>query len=408
MRHKPVRPTPLSTRHHHLRAAMPLAFPLARAGSPGLDASSQNVPSDAANPLRQASSSAEQPPLRLRLERLRLERIQLERLQAKRRVAALRFDPSSAAKRPRKTQANFSQLQSAQPGIGFVPAYCTIPGPHSRQPVPPGLPVRASRPIRCLSQTPEPRKAQVQPRASFPQRTCAYTPRLPHLSLRDDNLNEVDTHFREIAALLMLALTAARADIIDRVAVSVGNRVITASGLDRQLRVAAFQDGVKPDFSPAVRRAAADRMVEQKLIQFELANSRYPVPGAAELTPAIEQFKKDHFPNEAAYQQALAQYGITEEDFKDLLLWQRTLLLFIEIRFEAGAAVTEPEIQDYFDKTVKPAAEAAHPGQPVDLEDYREQIEKTLAGQRADKQMDTWLQEARKRTDIVYHDEVFQ
>ena len=262
--------------------------------------------------------------------------------------------------------------------------------------------------MRRLSHTPERRKAQIQPSASFPQRTCAYTLRLPHLSLRDDNLKDVDTHFREIAALLLLSLAPARADIIDRVAVSVGNRVITASGLDRQLRVAAFQDGVKPDFSPAVRRAAAERMVEQKLIEFELANSRYPLPGVAELTPAIEQFKKDHFPNEAAYQQALAEYGITEEDFKDLLLWQRTLLLFIEIRFEAGATVTDQEIQDYFDKTVKPAAEVAHPGQPVDLEDYRDQIETTIAGQRADKQMDTWLHEARKRTEIVYHDEVFQ
>jgi hypothetical protein len=44
----------------------------------------------------------------------------------------------------------------------------------------------------------------------------------------------------------------------------------------------------------------------------------------------------------------------------------------------------------------------------VDLEDYRDQIETTLAGQRADKQMDTWLQEARKRLEIVYHDEVFR
>jgi peptidyl-prolyl cis-trans isomerase SurA len=217
----------------------------------------------------------------------------------------------------------------------------------------------------------------------------------------------VDTRLREIAALLALA-AAARPEIIDRVAVSVGNRVITASDLDRQIRVAAFQDGGKPDLSPAARRAAAERMVEQKLIQLELNSSRYPVPAAAELTPAIEQFKKDHFPDETAYRQALAQYGITGEDFRDLLLWQRTLLLFIEIRFEAGSQVTDQEIQDYFDKTVKPAAEAAHPGQPVDLEDYRDQVEQKLIGQRADRQMDIWLREARKRVEIVYHDEVFQ
>ena len=85
-----------------------------------------------------------------------------------------------------------------------------------------------------------------------------------------------------------------------------------------------------------------------------------------------------------------------------------TPALFVELRFEAGAQVTEPEIQEYFDKTVKPAAEAAHPGVPVGLEDYRDQIEQKITGQRADKQMDDWLKEARKRVEIVYHDEVFQ
>jgi peptidyl-prolyl cis-trans isomerase SurA len=213
--------------------------------------------------------------------------------------------------------------------------------------------------------------------------------------------------FRFLCCLLALDI-GLQAVIIDRVAASVGNRVITASGVDRQIRVTAFQDGVKPDFSPAARRATAERMVEQKLIERELSNSRYPLPDPAELLPAIDQFKKEHFKDEADYQRALAEYGITEQDFKDLLLWQRTLLLFIEVRFEAGAQIADQEIQDYFEKTVKPATQLAHPGQPVDIEDYRAQIEQTLAGKRADQQLDTWLKEARKRVEIVYHDEVFQ
>jgi hypothetical protein len=70
--------------------------------------------------------------------------------------------------------------------------------------------------------------------------------------------------------------------------------------------------------------------------------------------------------------------------------------------------VTGQDIQDYFDKVVKPAAEAAHPGQPIALEDYRDRIEQTLTGQRADREMDNWLKEARNRTEIVFHEEVFR
>jgi parvulin-like peptidyl-prolyl isomerase len=208
-----------------------------------------------------------------------------------------------------------------------------------------------------------------------------------------------------VAAALALA---ARGEIVDRIAASVGNRVITTSDLDRQLRVAAFQDGVKPDFSPARKRAAMEAMIEQKLIHAELANSRYPLPNPAEMAPLIEQFKKEHFKGDSQYRIALAEYGITEEDFKELLLWQRTLLLFIQVRFETGVQLGPQDVEEYFNKTVKPAAEAAHPGQPVLLEDYRDQIERTLTGQRADVQMDTWLRDVRRRTNVVVHEEVLQ
>ena len=206
---------------------------------------------------------------------------------------------------------------------------------------------------------------------------------------------------------LTLAM-AARGEIIDRIAASVGNRVITASDLDRQIRAAAFQDGVKPDFSSPRKRATAEAMIEQKLIQTELANSRYPLPDPAELAPAIEQFKKEHFQDDPRYRAALAEYGITEEDFKELLLWQRTLLLFIQVRFETGVQLGAQDVEEYFTKAVKPAAEAAHPGQPVSLEDYRDQIERKLIGERANQQMDIWLREVRRRTNVVLHEEVLR
>src|ERR1017187_6822016 len=94
---------------------------------------------------------------------------------------------------------------------------------------------------------------------------------------------EADRQSHRFLAVALLAVTLpARAEIIDRIAVSVGNRVIAESDLHREIRVAAFLDGVQPDFSPAGRRATAERMVEQVLIRRELEISRYPIPSAAE------------------------------------------------------------------------------------------------------------------------------
>ena len=70
--------------------------------------------------------------------------------------------------------------------------------------------------------------------------------------------------------------------------------------------------------------------------------------------------------------------------------------------------VSDREIQEYFEKKVKPAAEAAQPDDPVTLDDYRAQIEETLTGQRADEELDSWLKEARRRTDITMHEDALK
>ncbi len=201
-----------------------------------------------------------------------------------------------------------------------------------------------------------------------------------------------------------LAALVAQAEIIDRVAVSVGNSAITVSDLEREIRVTSFLNGVAPDFSPKNRRATADRMVEQKLIRHELELSRYPAPDPSSVEAELEDFRKMHFQSDAQYRQALREADLTEQEVRDELRWQLTLLEFIGVRFRPGVQVTEQEIQEYFDKTVKPAAQS---GQPIALDDFRNEIEDTISGKRADQALDKWLKEARARTEIVYHEEAF-
>lgn len=198
------------------------------------------------------------------------------------------------------------------------------------------------------------------------------------------------------------------ADIVDRIAVSVGNSVITTGDIDREIRVAAFLNGTKPDFSPAQRRATADRLVEQKLVRRELEISNYPGPPATAAKTELQQFRKSHYRDESEFERALEEDGITIREVQDELLWQITLLRFIDVRFRPAVQVTDQDIQEYFERVVKPAADAGHPGQPVSLDNYRDRIRETLTGQRADLQLDNWLKETRQRTDIVYHQEAFQ
>ena len=80
-----------------------------------------------------------------------------------------------------------------------------------------------------------------------------------------------------------------------------------------------------------------------------------------------------------------------------------------QVLIHGGAASQQPpQAVDLPRVQVKPAAQAAHPGAPVALDDYRQSIEDNLAGPLVDRQLDDWLKEARQRTDIVYHEEAFQ
>jgi len=143
------------------------------------------------------------------------------------------------------------------------------------------------------------------------------------------------------------------------------------------------------------------------LVRNEMESSHFPMPAPAEIAPALEKLKNG-FPSEEDYRAALAEYGIAEEDIGGLLLRMAAIEEFTSLRFRPAVQVTEQEVQDYFDRVVAPAARAAHPGQPVELETYRAQIEEKLAAERADRDLDNWLKEARRRTQVTIHQEAFE
>ncbi len=76
-------------------------------------------------------------------------------------------------------------------------------------------------------------------------------------------------------ALLLLAVPLA-ATIVDRIAVTVGDQVITETEILREIDITAFLNGEKPSFTPDEKRKAADRLVEQKLVRKEMELGNYP------------------------------------------------------------------------------------------------------------------------------------
>src|SRR5690349_15371603 len=77
---------------------------------------------------------------------------------------------------------------------------------------------------------------------------------------------------------LTVVASASLAETLDRIAVSVGQEVITESRVILDLRVAAFLDQKPVDLSAAAKRQSAARLVDQLLILREAVESHVTLP----------------------------------------------------------------------------------------------------------------------------------
>ena len=204
------------------------------------------------------------------------------------------------------------------------------------------------------------------------------------------------------ALCLLSACVLTRGEIIDSIAITVGNEVITESQIIEELRVTAFLNHDKLDLSLEARRLAAARLIEQALVRREMELSRYPAPSANDAEVSLKSVQA-MYPSEQQYQKQLDDYGITEDALKRRLLWQLTLLRFVDFRFRPGIQIADSDVQAYYQqqrsewqkKGVKPIPS---------LEETRAQIEEILTQNAIDQALDRWITDQQTQMTIRYLD----
>jgi hypothetical protein len=202
-----------------------------------------------------------------------------------------------------------------------------------------------------------------------------------------------------ILAGLLCAFTTVAA-VVDRIAVTVGNRVITTSDIEIRLRLSAFQNGETPDLSLAARRTAAQRLIDQRLIEKEMELGRYPRLDAVERSRLIPAFAAESFKGSTeALDRALTEAQLTRQDLEEDLARQSELLTFLNLRFRPAVQVSDADVERFYHEQPEPG---------VSLEEARPGIEQRIAADRADQELEAWLADQRKRTRIVIVDKDLQ
>jgi hypothetical protein len=206
------------------------------------------------------------------------------------------------------------------------------------------------------------------------------------------------------ATFWLLLVLAARAEILDRIAVSVGNQVITERDVLRDLRVTAFLNHQPVVIGGDEKRSAADRLVDQLLILQEAALTHVTLSTDDDARKMLDDVKTQYG---ADYEPALKRYGIAEQDVVNQLVAGLRAMRFTDLRFRPEVQLSDDDLHDFYDSLVaqwKRDGKAEIPS----FDSSRDQVEKLLTDQRTAQALDRWLGTRRTETQILYREQVFQ
>jgi hypothetical protein len=206
--------------------------------------------------------------------------------------------------------------------------------------------------------------------------------------------------------LVALLMIAGRAEVLDRIAVTVGKHVISEGDILLDLRIAAFLDQKPVDSSGDQKRKSADRLVDQYLLLQEASTSRQILPTEADAQQLLDQVKAQ-YATETEYRAALNRYNVTEAQLSDHLLKGIRALRFTDLRFRPEVQLSDDDLHEYYD-TMAAQWRRANPAQVPTFEASKDQIEKLLTDQRVTQALDRWLGTTRSETQILYKEPVFK
>ncbi|HLJ50400.1 MAG TPA: hypothetical protein VKU01_30515 [Bryobacteraceae bacterium] len=205
---------------------------------------------------------------------------------------------------------------------------------------------------------------------------------------------------------LFLVTAASSAVVLDRIAVIVGKHVVKESDIERDIRLTDFLNNTPLTITPQAKHDAAERLIDQESIRQEIATGDYQRASDTDTSTLESQLVKDRFGgSEARLHAALTRYGLTPEQLHERLLWQLTVLRFIDQRFRVGVFVSDDEVRTYYDQH---KAEFQRKNPKATYESLEKGIRDSLEGQRVNENFEQWLKQARNRNRVEYKQEAFQ
>jgi hypothetical protein len=214
---------------------------------------------------------------------------------------------------------------------------------------------------------------------------------------------------RSLILALLLALPSLADEVLDRVAATAGQQVVTLSAILRQMRLESLASGEPVKDTRENRSKVAARLVDQGIVLREIELSRYVQPTLAEAEAALERYLKESGQGKEKFQAEVGKAGFTEDEFLRELQWRLSVARFVDYRFSAGVQITDEEVAEYYRKEFAARHSVLNPGVPVPaLEDVRDRVQRILAMSKTNASMEQWLVRMREQLGVRYFEAAFQ
>jgi parvulin-like peptidyl-prolyl isomerase len=203
-------------------------------------------------------------------------------------------------------------------------------------------------------------------------------------------------HFKTAAAALLLlaAIHAANAAVIDRLAVIVNDDVVTGSELDSIRQLQLHVSGL-----PAEETVLQERIDHHLVLQ--QIEKQPPLAFSAErYQEIIDSFVRKHGGAEEEFLVFLNSIGMNYQDFEKELREQLNIAAFIALRFRPFVNVSIEDAEKYYNEIYKPRLEKEGQKAPSFALSF-DAIQQEIVDAQVAERTRQWLQELRKSSAIT-------
>ncbi len=204
------------------------------------------------------------------------------------------------------------------------------------------------------------------------------------------------------AALTVLLVAAAQAEVIDRIVATVNGHIILQSDWDDALRYEALLNGRAPnEFTADDRRAVLDRLIDQELLGEQMKSAAFQHCTADEAAARLAEARRQ-YPEAATdegWHRVLSRLRLAEKDLRARVQTQVDVMRLVDAHLRPAVQIDSKTIEAYYRDKFVPQLKQSGAGE-VSLADVSGKIRELLTEEKVNELLVSWLQTLRSESKV--------